>query len=45
MLMLVGPHTALGNIPRRIEFNVDWVTGLVQYATKKGLAARADAEA
>ena len=26
MLMLMGPHTALGNIPRSIEYNVDWVT-------------------
>jgi cation diffusion facilitator CzcD-associated flavoprotein CzcO len=29
MLMLVGPHTALGNIPRSIEYNVDWVTRLI----------------
>ena len=26
MLMVMGPHTALGNIPRSIEYNVDWVT-------------------
>ena len=26
MMMLMGPHTALGNIPRSIEYNVDWVT-------------------
>ncbi|MFO1023653.1 MAG: NAD(P)/FAD-dependent oxidoreductase [Acetobacteraceae bacterium] len=32
MLMLVGPHMALGNIPRTIEFNVEWVTGLVKFA-------------
>jgi cation diffusion facilitator CzcD-associated flavoprotein CzcO len=32
MMMLIGPHTALGNIPRSIEYNVDWVTGLVRYA-------------
>ena len=31
MLMLMGPHTALGNIPRSIEYNVDWVTGLIRY--------------
>ena len=31
MLMLIGPHMALGNIPRTIEFNVDWVTNLVAY--------------
>ena len=33
MAMLVGPHMALGNIPRTIEYNVDWVTNLVHYAT------------
>ena len=32
MMMLIGPHTALGNIPRSIEYNVDWVTGLVRHA-------------
>lgn len=37
MLMLMGPHTALGNIPRSIEYSVDWVTGLVRYARDHGL--------
>ena len=37
MLMLMGPHTALGNIPRSIEYNVDWVTGLLRYAREHGL--------
>jgi cation diffusion facilitator CzcD-associated flavoprotein CzcO len=37
MLMLMGPHTALGNIPRSIEYSVDWVTGLIEFAMKKGL--------
>jgi hypothetical protein len=37
MLMLMGPHTALGNIPRSIEYSVDWVTGLVRFAMDKGL--------
>jgi cation diffusion facilitator CzcD-associated flavoprotein CzcO len=37
MLMLMGPHTALGNIPRSIEYSVDWVTGLVRFAMEKGL--------
>jgi len=32
MMMLVGPHMALGNIPRTIEFNVEWVTDLVKFA-------------
>ena len=38
MLMLMGPHTALGNIPRSIEYSVDWVTGLLRYAQEMGLA-------
>nr|WP_276543051.1 NAD(P)/FAD-dependent oxidoreductase [Bradyrhizobium elkanii] len=37
MLMLMGPHTALGNIPRSIEYSVDWVTGLIRFAQAKGL--------
>jgi cation diffusion facilitator CzcD-associated flavoprotein CzcO len=37
MLMLMGPHTALGNIPRSIEYSVDWVTGLLRYARESGL--------
>ena len=38
MTMLMGPHTALGNIPRSIEYNVDWVTGLIRYAREHGLS-------
>jgi cation diffusion facilitator CzcD-associated flavoprotein CzcO len=37
MMMLMGPHTALGNIPRSIEYSVDWVTGLVRFATDNHL--------
>ncbi|BBC01840.1 MULTISPECIES: flavin-containing monooxygenase [Bradyrhizobium] len=37
MMMLMGPHTALGNIPRSIEYSVDWVTGLIRFAQAKGL--------
>ena len=37
MLMLMGPHTALGNIPRSIEYSVEWVTGLIRFAQEKGL--------
>jgi cation diffusion facilitator CzcD-associated flavoprotein CzcO len=37
MLMLMGPHTALGNIPRSIEYSVDWVTGLVRFAVENKL--------
>ncbi len=42
MFMLMGPHTALGNIPRSIEYNVDWVTGLIRYMRDRNLT-RADA--
>ena len=37
MMMLVGPHTALGNIPRSIEYNVNWVTGLIRHMTEHKL--------
>ena len=37
MMMLMGPHTALGNIPRSIEYNVDWVTGLLRHAREHDL--------
>jgi hypothetical protein len=36
-MMLIGPHTALGNIPRSIEYNVDWVTGLMRHARDHAL--------
>ena len=42
MFMLMGPHTALGNIPRSIEYNVDWVTGLIRHMRERNLT-RADA--
>jgi hypothetical protein len=45
MMMLMGPHTALGNIPRSIEYNVEWVTGLIDYANKHGLTRLAATEA
>ncbi|MBR0666979.1 NAD(P)/FAD-dependent oxidoreductase [Roseomonas hellenica] len=37
MFMLLGPHTALGNIPRSIEFNVDWVTRLLRHLQENSL--------
>ncbi|MDO9710589.1 flavin-containing monooxygenase [Paracraurococcus lichenis] len=42
MFMLLGPHTALGNIPRSIEYNVDWVTALLRHMQARGLT-RAEA--
>jgi cation diffusion facilitator CzcD-associated flavoprotein CzcO len=37
MMMLMGPHTALGNIPRSIEYNVEWVTGLIGHMQERNL--------
>ena len=31
MMMIIGPHMALGNIPRSIEHNVDWVTDFMRH--------------
>lgn len=42
MFMVVGPHTALGNIPRSIEYNVEWVADLIEYMGEHKLT-RADA--
>jgi cation diffusion facilitator CzcD-associated flavoprotein CzcO len=37
LMMLMGPHTALGNIPRSIEYSVEWVTGLMRFAREQHL--------
>jgi len=37
LLMVLGPHTARGNIPRNIEEIVDWLTGLVAHMQENGL--------
>jgi len=42
MFMLMGPHTALGNIPRSIEYNVEWVANLIGFMRQRRLS-RADA--
>ncbi len=38
MFMLVGPHSALGNIPRSIEYAVEWGTDLIEYMIDNGYA-------
>jgi cation diffusion facilitator CzcD-associated flavoprotein CzcO len=45
LLMLMGPHTALGNIPRSIEYSVDWVTGALRFARDNGLTRLAATQA
>ena len=37
MLMAMGPHAGLGNYTRTAEYSVEWVTGVIQYATQHGL--------
>ena len=37
MLMAMGPHAGLGNYTRTAEYSVEWVTGVIQYATERGL--------
>jgi cation diffusion facilitator CzcD-associated flavoprotein CzcO len=37
LLMVLGPHTARGNIPRNIEEIVDWLTGLVRHMRERRL--------
>jgi cation diffusion facilitator CzcD-associated flavoprotein CzcO len=36
MLMVLGPHTARGNIPRNIEEIVDWQAGLLRFMRRHG---------
>ncbi len=31
LLMVLGPHTARGNIPRAVEHGVEWLTGLLSF--------------
>ena len=46
LFMVMGPHTALGNIPRSIEYNVEWIRDLLASLQRRGLQyadARPDA--
>ena len=42
LFMVVGPHGWTGNMPRSIEYQVEWVTGIIKYMTERGLT-RAEA--
>jgi cation diffusion facilitator CzcD-associated flavoprotein CzcO len=37
LFMVMGPHTALGNIPRSIEYNVEWIRDLLGHMNRHGL--------
>ena len=48
MFMVMGPHTALGNIPRSIEYSVEWISDLLGHMRDNGLSvaeAKPDAAA
>jgi cation diffusion facilitator CzcD-associated flavoprotein CzcO len=37
MFMVMGPHQMFGNIPRSIEYAVDWVADFLRYAAERQL--------
>lgn len=37
MMMVMGPHGALGNIPLSIQFGVEWSAQLLRYARDQGI--------
>ena len=46
LFMILGPHALLGNNPRSIEYNVEWITDLIQYMKERDLTrAEASSEA
>jgi cation diffusion facilitator CzcD-associated flavoprotein CzcO len=42
MFMIMGPHAALGNNPRSIEYNVEWIRDLIGHMSERNLS-RTDA--
>lgn len=36
-LMAMGPHAGLSNYTRTAEYSVEWVTGVIRFATERGL--------
>ena len=42
LFMILGPHALLGNNPRSIEYNVEWITDLIKYMGEKSFT-RAEA--
>jgi cation diffusion facilitator CzcD-associated flavoprotein CzcO len=37
LLMAMGPHAGLSNYTRTAEYSVEWVTGMLRFATERGL--------
>jgi len=44
LFMILGPHALLGNNPRSIEFNVEWISDLIEHMAAQNLT-RAEATA
>lgn len=42
LFMILGPHAILGNNPRSIEYNVEWITALIAHMNERNLT-RAEA--
>ena len=42
LFMIMGPHAILGNNPRSIEYNVEWITELIHFMKEKNFT-RAEA--
>jgi len=36
-LMAMGPHAGLSNYTRTAEYSVEWVTGVIRFASERGL--------
>ena len=41
MFMVMGPHAVLGNNPRSIEYNVEWIQGLIGFMSGRELTEAA----
>jgi cation diffusion facilitator CzcD-associated flavoprotein CzcO len=37
LMMILGPHSKIGNYPRTIEFDVEWVSDLIDHAMRTGV--------
>lgn len=38
MLMVIGPHSALGNFPRSIEYSVEWIADILEHARDNNIS-------
>ena len=36
MFMVMGPHAIQGNNPRNIEYNADWIAGVIRHMSERG---------